>query len=175
MLRSRDWCNIIPVTEDGRIVLVRQYRIGTDSFTLEVPGGVLDPEDKDIQAAALREMEEETGCQVEIIRKVALYTPKNRLSKITHFYEVKLKSGFLKTGNETKDLQFFSLSALPKHLPPPYAHWIADAAARHPHTLHKDVAGVSYPVLFKLLLQHPLLVGRFLLTKIGIHINEPIR
>lgn len=156
--------------KDDKVLLIKRR----DIPVWVLPGGGVEIGESP-ETAAGREMEEETGCQVEIIRKVALYTPKNRLSKITHFYEVKLKSGFLKTGNETKDLQFFSLSALPKHLPPPYAHWIADAAARHPHTLHKDVAGVSYPVLFKLLLQHPLLVGRFLLTKIGIHINEPIR
>lgn len=61
LLRSRDWCNVIPVTEDGKVVFVKQYRIGISDHTLEVPGGVADPEDKDLASAALREMEEETG------------------------------------------------------------------------------------------------------------------
>jgi ADP-ribose pyrophosphatase len=61
LLRSRDWCNIIPVTEDGKVVFVKQYRIGISDHTLEVPGGIADPEDKDLASAALREMEEETG------------------------------------------------------------------------------------------------------------------
>jgi ADP-ribose pyrophosphatase len=61
LLRSRDWCHVIPVTEDGKVVLVKQYRIGITSHTIEVPGGVIDAKDKDAQSAALREMEEETG------------------------------------------------------------------------------------------------------------------
>jgi 8-oxo-dGTP pyrophosphatase MutT (NUDIX family) len=61
LLRSRDWCNIIPITEEGKIVLVKQFRIGVDQHTLEIPGGVTDPQDPDVQSAAIREMEEETG------------------------------------------------------------------------------------------------------------------
>lgn len=61
LLRSRDWSNIIPVTEDGKIVMVKQYRIGIGGHTLEVPGGVTDLTDFDTQEAAIRELEEETG------------------------------------------------------------------------------------------------------------------
>ncbi len=61
LLRSKDWCNIIPITEDGKIVMVRQYRIGISAHTVEVPGGVCDSSDANTQVTALREMEEETG------------------------------------------------------------------------------------------------------------------
>jgi 8-oxo-dGTP pyrophosphatase MutT (NUDIX family) len=61
LFKSQDWCNIIPVTEDGKVVFVRQFRIGINAHTLEVPGGVMDPTDQDPQAAAIREMIEETG------------------------------------------------------------------------------------------------------------------
>jgi len=61
LLRSKDWCNIIPITEDGKIVMVKQYRIGVSKHTLEIPGGVIDPEDEHYQAAAIRELQEETG------------------------------------------------------------------------------------------------------------------
>jgi 8-oxo-dGTP pyrophosphatase MutT (NUDIX family) len=61
VLRSKDFCNIIPVTEDGKVVLVRQFRQGIDQHTLEIPGGLVDPTDHDLQAAAIREMIEETG------------------------------------------------------------------------------------------------------------------
>jgi ADP-ribose pyrophosphatase len=58
---ARDWCNLIPVTRTGRIVLVDQFRSGTDARHLEIPGGVVDPSDTDIGSAALRELKEETG------------------------------------------------------------------------------------------------------------------
>ena len=61
LFKSRDWCNIIPVTEDGKIVMVKQFRAGINDHTVEIPGGVADGEDHDIQASALREMTEETG------------------------------------------------------------------------------------------------------------------
>ena len=49
-----------PVTSDGRIVLVRQYRYGSDAIHLELPAGTLDP-DEDPLACARRELLEETG------------------------------------------------------------------------------------------------------------------
>lgn len=61
LLKSRDWCNVIPITADGNVVMVKQYRIGISEHTLELPGGVSDPTDEDGKATALREMEEETG------------------------------------------------------------------------------------------------------------------
>jgi len=60
-LHSKDWCNITPVTDQGRIVMIRQYRFGMDCYTLEIPGGIVDPEDPDPKNGALRELFEETG------------------------------------------------------------------------------------------------------------------
>lgn len=54
------WVNAIPITEDGKIVMVKQYRVGIDRVTLEIPGGMVDP-GEDIQLAAERETLEETG------------------------------------------------------------------------------------------------------------------
>jgi ADP-ribose pyrophosphatase YjhB (NUDIX family) len=105
-------------------------------------------------------MEEETGYQVKIVRKIAEYTPTNRLAKLTHFYEVKAAAGAPKTGAETQAVEFFDLDHLPL-LPPPYRHWIADAAAHHPKVLKKNVEGVNYRTLLKLLIQHPVLVDAF--------------
>ncbi|HPR53495.1 MAG TPA: NUDIX hydrolase [Deltaproteobacteria bacterium] len=56
-----DWVNIIPVTEDGLVVTIRQYRHGVRRDTLEIPGGLISEEDSSPMEAAVREMTEETG------------------------------------------------------------------------------------------------------------------
>jgi ADP-ribose pyrophosphatase len=56
-----DWVNIIPITEDGHIVTIRQYRHGIRRDTLEIPGGLVSEEDSSPMEAAVREMTEETG------------------------------------------------------------------------------------------------------------------
>ncbi len=60
LLDSTDWVNVIPRTADRRIILVKQYRIGTKDFSLEIPGGMLNEGDNPAGAAA-RELLEETG------------------------------------------------------------------------------------------------------------------
>ncbi len=55
------WVNIIPLTPDGDVVMVRQFRHGVGDFTLEIPGGMVDAEDPSPLAAARREMREECG------------------------------------------------------------------------------------------------------------------
>lgn len=52
---------VVPVTEDGKILMVRQYRNALDRYTLEIPAGALDAEDEPGLRCAARELEEETG------------------------------------------------------------------------------------------------------------------
>ena len=67
VLDAPEWVNIIPVTTDGRVVMIRQYRHGVDEITLEIPGGTVDPDDASPLHAARREMREETGYDSEDI------------------------------------------------------------------------------------------------------------
>ena len=60
ILESNPWVNVIPITEDEQVILVRQYRHGIRDLTLEIPGGLVDEGDTPEQAA-WRELAEETG------------------------------------------------------------------------------------------------------------------
>lgn len=56
-----DFCNVIPVTAAGEIVMVKQFRVGIEKYTLEIPGGLVDAQDPSPRESALRELREETG------------------------------------------------------------------------------------------------------------------
>lgn len=60
ILESNPWVNVIPLTPDENVILVRQYRHGIRDITLEIPGGLVDDGDTPEQAA-WRELAEETG------------------------------------------------------------------------------------------------------------------
>jgi 8-oxo-dGTP pyrophosphatase MutT (NUDIX family) len=60
VLSAGDWVNVIALTPEEDLVLVRQFRHGTEDFTLEIPGGMVDAGETPAQAA-IRELREESG------------------------------------------------------------------------------------------------------------------
>src|ERR1700712_4538638 len=61
VLEYSNWVNVFPVTTDGKVVLVKQYRYGIGQWSIEVPGGIMDEGETDPMLAAQRELLEETG------------------------------------------------------------------------------------------------------------------
>lgn len=77
---------IVPITNEGQVILVRQYRHPVLQDLLEVPAGKLDPDEKP-EACALRELAEETGFTAKKLRKLtAMYTTPGFSDEVIHVY-----------------------------------------------------------------------------------------
>jgi ADP-ribose pyrophosphatase len=61
ILDTVGWVNVIALTPARELVMVKQYRIGSQTVELEIPGGMMDPGENDPVATAVRELREETG------------------------------------------------------------------------------------------------------------------
>ena len=156
---------LVAITDKSQILLTKRRDIPVWVF----PGGKIE-DDETPEEAALREGEEETGYTLKLVRKIGTYTPRNRLSHYTHFFQAHITGGSPKTCDETQSLDFFPMDKLPYPLPPPYEVMVEHVCQQGP-PVHMPVPNSSYAVLLKGLLQRPDLILRFLLMKLGIRLN----
>ena len=61
VLDSVDWVNVIALTPYQKLVMIEQFRHGSNTVELEIPGGMMDADETDPVATAVRELREETG------------------------------------------------------------------------------------------------------------------
>ena len=115
MLDCPDWVQVLALTPDGRALLVRQFRQGSRLVSLELPGGVVEP-GQTPEAAARRELREETGHEAESFRRLAAFRPNPAIQNNTaHFF---LAEGAFLAGptefdeNEDLDLALVPLAEL---------------------------------------------------------------
>ncbi len=92
---------IVPVTEDGRILLVRQYRPALDRYTWELPAGCRDAVDEPTDITAKREMEEETGYTSDDI--IQLLSLKSTVAFCNELIDVYLAKNIRRIGEQTLD------------------------------------------------------------------------
>lgn len=92
---------VLPVREDGKLLMVRQYRNALDRYTLEIPAGGLNGADEPTRDAAGRELEEETGYRSDDLEwlitirttvafcneKIDIYVAKNLIKSHQHLDE----------------------------------------------------------------------------------------
>jgi ADP-ribose pyrophosphatase len=69
-LHFPDWVLVLALTPQEEVVMVRQYRHGTERVCLELPGGLVDAADDSPELSARRELLEETGYQADEITLV---------------------------------------------------------------------------------------------------------
>lgn len=82
VLETGMWINVLPITPQNEVVLVRQFRFGIEQVTLEIPGGLVDP-GEDPKDAARRELNEETGYDSEEISLLGEVRPNPAIQDTT--------------------------------------------------------------------------------------------
>jgi 8-oxo-dGTP pyrophosphatase MutT (NUDIX family) len=87
VVKMPDWLQLLPLTQEGRVVLVKQYRHANQKVGLEAPGGLVEAGDPDPGLAALRELREETGYGGGELFHLGSYWPQPAmLANQAHFY-----------------------------------------------------------------------------------------
>ena len=74
VLESPNWMNVIPLTPEGNVVFIHQFRHGSESVMMEIPGGLVDPGEAPAETAR-RELLEETGYAADEIVLIGTVTP----------------------------------------------------------------------------------------------------
>lgn len=95
---------VVPVTPEGKILMVRQYRNALDRYTIELPAGCRDSLTEDTKISAMRELEEETGFQCGHIEK--MLSLKTTVAFCNEFIDVYLATD-LKPGKQHLDPEEF--------------------------------------------------------------------
>jgi len=138
-----------------------------------LPGGGID-DGETPEAAVVREIQEETGLSVSILRKVGEYTPLNRLTHFTHLFECQTEneSRSLTKGAETRNAGFFPINDLPYPFLPVHESWIDDALICSEEIITKPIHGATWFLFVKYIFTHPTLMFRYILTLLGLTINS---
>lgn len=87
LVEGRNVAMVFPLTEDGKVLLVEQYKHGTQRAMWDLPAGYIDAEDASPLEAAKRELLEETGYAAdEWVHLISVYHDPNRSDNMFHFF-----------------------------------------------------------------------------------------
>ena len=135
-----------------------------------VSGGV-DPGES-VEKAVIREIEEETGIQTRITRKVAEFTPVCKLTTLTHVFECEPVSGDLQTSDETIHVGYYPIQSPPSPFFELHEIWLNLTLENRLEILERPLTEVTYWSVFLYFLKHPIQVIRIILSRFGFPINR---
>lgn len=110
VIDSPDWVNVVALDQAGQLVMIRQFRVGSESFTLEVPGGMVDPGEHPRDTAE-RELYEESGYRAERLIDLGFIEPNPAIfNNRAHMF---LAEGCVRAGaqvlDEAEDIEVVTL------------------------------------------------------------------
>jgi ADP-ribose pyrophosphatase len=111
VLESAGFVAVVPVTEGGDVVLVKQWRQPVGSFTLELPGGGMG-EDEDPEETARRELLEETGYRAEELAPlISVHTTPGRATEVCYLFRCRAVRAL--AGPRPEPTEFVSVVEMP--------------------------------------------------------------
>ncbi|MDR1458329.1 MAG: NUDIX hydrolase [Puniceicoccales bacterium] len=113
VLHCPDWVQVLALTPDGNIVLIRQFRFGTKRISLEIPGGVVEAGEGPV-AAAERELLEETGFRGENAKVLTTIYP-NPAIQDNKLYTVFIENCRLVSEQALDKLEEITVLTIPVH------------------------------------------------------------
>lgn len=158
-MRKNAAIGIILNENRSKVLLVKRQDI---PFWVLPGGGIEDGENA--TDSVVREVFEETGLTVKVIRKAAEYSPINRLARQTEIFECQTLKGTLQKSSETAEISFFSLNDFPKNFFSLHKEWLQEILKNPSSIIQRPLKEVTYFNLAKFFVKHPVWLLRFLVT-----------
>ena len=111
VVRHQGAAVMLPVLDDGSVLLVRQYRYAADAWLLELPAGKIDPGERP-EKTARRELEEETGWRPEVMEALGTFftTPGFTDERLYAYRATELRQVDRTPGDEDEDIELVRMS-----------------------------------------------------------------
>lgn len=137
-----------------------------------LPGGGIDDGESPEQAV-VREVFEETGLQVKVIRQAAEYLPINRWTGLTHIFLCQRLEGAISIGAESREVAYFPMTQLPDSLFCYHEEWLKEALDPLSETfIRKPMSQTTFRRVLKTYVTRPIVALRYLFARLGFPINS---